>query len=149
MLLIQIFHITKHHMVCRPDVPRMEELIPILLQYGKSRQKPGGYVLYVAHNARAFDVPFLVNGIRFATISKFLRISAFSRHASSGRGRIKSYFRDITRSPLQKPHSAMDGRDRIIISSSEADLRPETSPFLPHCKTYLHLQTLTSAKKKK
>ncbi|XP_034912930.1 exonuclease DPD1, chloroplastic/mitochondrial isoform X2 [Populus alba] len=55
-----IHHITTH-MVCRPDVPRMEELIPILLQYVKSRQKPGGYVLFVAHNARSFDVPFLVN----------------------------------------------------------------------------------------
>ncbi|CAK7340583.1 unnamed protein product [Dovyalis caffra] len=49
------------HMVCRSDVPRMEELIPILLQYVKSRQKPGGYVIFVAHNARTFDVPFLVN----------------------------------------------------------------------------------------
>lgn len=39
----------------------MEELIPILLQYVKSRQKPGGYVVFVAHNARAFDVPFLIN----------------------------------------------------------------------------------------
>ena len=39
----------------------MEELIPILLQYVKSRQKPGGYVMFVAHNARNFDVPFLVN----------------------------------------------------------------------------------------
>lgn len=38
----------------------MEELIPILLQFVKSRQKPDGYVLLVAHNARAFDVPFLL-----------------------------------------------------------------------------------------
>ncbi|KAF2288292.1 hypothetical protein GH714_005842 [Hevea brasiliensis] len=49
------------HMVCRPGIPRMEELIPILLQYIESRQKPGGYVLLVAHNARIFDVPFLTN----------------------------------------------------------------------------------------
>lgn len=49
------------NMVCRPGVPRMEELVPILLQYVKSRQKPSGYVLFVAHNARSFDVPFLVN----------------------------------------------------------------------------------------
>lgn len=39
----------------------MKELIPILLQYIKSRQKPGGHVILVAHNARTFDVPFLVN----------------------------------------------------------------------------------------
>lgn len=51
-------------MVSRPGVPRMEELIPILLQFVKSRQKPGGYVVFVAHNARSFDVPFLVNEFR-------------------------------------------------------------------------------------
>lgn len=39
----------------------MEELIPILLQYVRSREKPGGYVMLVAHNARTFDVPFLIN----------------------------------------------------------------------------------------
>ncbi|TKY52287.1 Exonuclease DPD1 [Spatholobus suberectus] len=49
------------NMVNRPDVPRMEDLIPILLQYIKSRQKHGGYVLWVAHNARTFDVPFLIH----------------------------------------------------------------------------------------
>ncbi|XP_031269351.1 exonuclease DPD1, chloroplastic/mitochondrial [Pistacia vera] len=48
------------HMVCRPDVPRMEELIPIFKQYVKSREKPGGFVVFVAHKARSFDVPFLV-----------------------------------------------------------------------------------------
>ncbi|PPR80998.1 hypothetical protein GOBAR_AA39716 [Gossypium barbadense] len=49
------------NMVCRPDVPRMEQLIPILLQFIKSRQKPGGYVLWGAHNSFAFDLPFLIN----------------------------------------------------------------------------------------
>ncbi|KAH1105928.1 hypothetical protein J1N35_009696 [Gossypium stocksii] len=49
------------NMVCRRDVPRMEELIPILLQFIKSRQKPGGYVLWGAHNSFAFDLPFLIN----------------------------------------------------------------------------------------
>ncbi|KAF5454155.1 hypothetical protein F2P56_023840 [Juglans regia] len=53
-----IHHITTCK-VNRPDVPRMEDLIPVLLQYVRSRQKPGGYVLWVAHNARCFDVPFL------------------------------------------------------------------------------------------
>ncbi|XP_062005183.1 exonuclease DPD1, chloroplastic/mitochondrial [Rosa rugosa] len=46
-------------MVNKPGVPRMKELIPILLSYIKSRQKPGGYVMLVAHNGRSFDVPFL------------------------------------------------------------------------------------------
>lgn len=49
------------NMVCRPDVPRMEELIPILLHFVQSRQKPGGYVLWGAHNSFAFDLPFLIN----------------------------------------------------------------------------------------
>ncbi|GAA0166467.1 hypothetical protein LIER_21615 [Lithospermum erythrorhizon] len=53
-----------HHiynsMVNRNDVPRMEDLIPILLQYVRSRQKPSGYVVWIAHNARVFDVPFLI-----------------------------------------------------------------------------------------
>ena len=39
----------------------MKDLIPILLEYIKSRQKPGGIVLLVAHNGRSFDVPFLIN----------------------------------------------------------------------------------------
>ncbi|KDP23420.1 hypothetical protein JCGZ_23253 [Jatropha curcas] len=52
-------HKITNHMVSRPGIPRMEELIPILLQYIRSRQKPGGYVLLVAHNGRTFDVPFL------------------------------------------------------------------------------------------
>lgn len=38
----------------------MKDLIPILLRYVKSRQKPKGLVLWVAHNARSFDVPFLL-----------------------------------------------------------------------------------------
>ncbi|KAI4301727.1 hypothetical protein L6164_034976 [Bauhinia variegata] len=48
-------------MVNKPDVPRMEDLIPILMKYVRSREKSGGYVLWVAHNARTFDVPFLIN----------------------------------------------------------------------------------------
>ncbi|KAL7003134.1 hypothetical protein U1Q18_004292 [Sarracenia purpurea var. burkii] len=48
------------HMVNRPDVPRMQDLIPILMKYVESRQKPGGTVLWIAHNARCFDVPFLI-----------------------------------------------------------------------------------------
>lgn len=43
---------------------RMEDLIPILLQYVRSREKPGGDVIFVAHNARCFDVPFIINELR-------------------------------------------------------------------------------------
>ncbi|CAK8544566.1 unnamed protein product [Lathyrus sativus] len=51
-------------MVNKPGVPRMEDLVPILLSYIRSREKPGGYVLWVAHNARIFDVPFIINELR-------------------------------------------------------------------------------------
>ncbi|CAI8615382.1 unnamed protein product [Vicia faba] len=51
-------------MVNEAGVPRMEDLVPILLRYVQSRQKPGGYVLWVAHNARTFDVPFIINELR-------------------------------------------------------------------------------------
>ncbi|KAL4303404.1 hypothetical protein GQ457_10G012850 [Hibiscus cannabinus] len=54
-------HGIRTNMVRRPDVPRMEELIPILLRFIKSRQKPGGYILWAAHNCFAFDLPFLIN----------------------------------------------------------------------------------------
>ncbi|KAK7850820.1 exonuclease dpd1, partial [Quercus suber] len=44
-------------MVNKPD-----DLIPILLLFVRSRQKPGEYVVLAAHNARSFDVPFLRSG---------------------------------------------------------------------------------------
>ena len=47
----------------------MGELIPILLQFIRSRQKPGGYVLLVAHNAHAFDVPFLTKGFSRCSVN--------------------------------------------------------------------------------
>lgn len=37
----------------------MEDLIPILIKYVNSRLQPGEIAVYVAHNARRFDVPFL------------------------------------------------------------------------------------------
>ena len=39
----------------------MKDLIPILLQYVESRRRHGGPVLLIAHNARRFDVPFLIS----------------------------------------------------------------------------------------
>ncbi|THG09585.1 hypothetical protein TEA_022255 [Camellia sinensis var. sinensis] len=39
-------------MVSKPGVPRMKDLIPILMQFVKSRQKPNGPVLWIGHNAR-------------------------------------------------------------------------------------------------
>ncbi|XP_010421551.1 PREDICTED: exonuclease DPD1, chloroplastic/mitochondrial [Camelina sativa] len=54
-------HGIRNDMVRRPEVPRMEDLIPIFLRYVESRQKPGGYVMVVAHNGKAFDFQFLIN----------------------------------------------------------------------------------------
>ncbi|XP_024966846.1 exonuclease DPD1, chloroplastic/mitochondrial [Cynara cardunculus var. scolymus] len=54
-------HGISSYMVNKPGVPRMKDLIPILVQYIKSRQKPGGQILLIAHNAKAFDVPFLIS----------------------------------------------------------------------------------------
>lgn len=51
-------------MVCKSGVPRMDELIPIFVRYIESRQKPGGHVVIVAHNARSFDIPILINEFR-------------------------------------------------------------------------------------
>ncbi|XVF66165.1 hypothetical protein PTKIN_Ptkin10aG0013300 [Pterospermum kingtungense] len=49
------------NMVNRPEVPRMNDFIPILMQYIRSRQQtPRSISLFIAHNARRFDVPFLV-----------------------------------------------------------------------------------------
>lgn len=47
------------NMVNRPDVPRFEELIPILIKFVRSRQIDGKPVLWIAHNGCRFDVPFV------------------------------------------------------------------------------------------
>ncbi|URE45263.1 EXOIII [Musa troglodytarum] len=47
-------------MVNRHDVPTFRELLPVLLQYVRSRQMAGRPVLWVAHNGRKFDVPFII-----------------------------------------------------------------------------------------
>jgi len=52
-------HGISNNMLSRPDVPRFGELIPILLQYVWSRQMDGKPILWIAHNGRSFDVPFL------------------------------------------------------------------------------------------
>ncbi|KAJ1297526.1 hypothetical protein BS78_01G382900 [Paspalum vaginatum] len=52
-------HGISNRMLSRPDVPRFGELIPVLLQYVWSRQMDSKPVLWVAHNGRSFDVPFL------------------------------------------------------------------------------------------
>ncbi|KAM7273137.1 hypothetical protein ACFE04_027801 [Oxalis oulophora] len=78
-------------MACRPDVPRMEELIPILLKYVKSRQKPGGHILWVAHNGKVFDYPFLVNEFKRCSYEipdnwRFLDTLAMGREVMKAEG---------------------------------------------------------------
>ncbi|KAG8066331.1 hypothetical protein GUJ93_ZPchr0004g39297 [Zizania palustris] len=46
-------------LVCRPDIPRFSDVIPLLLAFVRSRQVPGKPILWVAHNAKNFDAPFL------------------------------------------------------------------------------------------
>ncbi|CAL5014813.1 unnamed protein product [Urochloa decumbens] len=47
-------------LVCRSDVPRFGDILPILLAYVQSRQSPGKPVLWIAHNAKLFDIPFVM-----------------------------------------------------------------------------------------
>ncbi|PIA61203.1 hypothetical protein AQUCO_00300617v1 [Aquilegia coerulea] len=49
------------NMVSGPSVPRFKDLLPILLDYVQSRHIPNTPILFVSHNARTFDVPFLIN----------------------------------------------------------------------------------------
>ncbi|KAH7678656.1 DNA-directed DNA polymerase protein [Dioscorea alata] len=47
-------------MVCNPNVPRFEEVIPKLIKFVDDCEKDRNGVLLVAHNGRRFDVPFLI-----------------------------------------------------------------------------------------
>ncbi|KAK9136768.1 hypothetical protein Sjap_007362 [Stephania japonica] len=49
------------NMVNKPSVPRFKDLIPILRHFIRRRRISSGPVYFVAHNARNFDVPFLIN----------------------------------------------------------------------------------------
>ncbi|XP_006652848.1 exonuclease DPD1, chloroplastic/mitochondrial [Oryza brachyantha] len=57
-------HVARVHnigtgLVCRPDIPRFSDVIPLLLAYVRSRQAHGKPILWVAHNAKQFDARFL------------------------------------------------------------------------------------------
>ncbi|SPT20040.1 unnamed protein product [Triticum aestivum] len=47
------------NLVCKPDVPRFSDALPLLLAFVRSRQIPGKPVIWVAHKANTFDGPFL------------------------------------------------------------------------------------------
>ncbi|KAI5011076.1 hypothetical protein ZWY2020_013213 [Hordeum vulgare] len=46
-------------LVCKPDVPRFSDVLPLLLAFVRSRQTPGKPVIWVAHKVNTFDGPFL------------------------------------------------------------------------------------------
>nr|XP_020160293.1 exonuclease DPD1, chloroplastic/mitochondrial-like [Aegilops tauschii subsp. strangulata] len=46
-------------LVCRPDVPRFSDVLPLLLAFVRSCQTPGKPIIWVAHNVKRFDGPFL------------------------------------------------------------------------------------------
>lgn len=53
-------HRISQYMVSKPSVPRMRDLIPILLKYVESRKIAGKQIVFVAHNGRTFDFPFFI-----------------------------------------------------------------------------------------
>ncbi|KAJ0979893.1 hypothetical protein J5N97_015367 [Dioscorea zingiberensis] len=61
LILNKKIHGISSQMVNRPGVPRFDELIPIILQYVRSRQIDGKPVVFVAHNGRRFDIPFIIS----------------------------------------------------------------------------------------
>ncbi|KAM0954458.1 putative exodeoxyribonuclease III [Dioscorea sansibarensis] len=61
LILNENIHGISSQMVNRPGVPRFDELIPIILQYVRSRQIDGKPVVFIAHNGRRFDIPFIIS----------------------------------------------------------------------------------------
>jgi len=53
-------HGIRTDMVSKPDIPRMKDLIPIMLKFVESRKLDGKPVVFIAHNGRTFDVPFFI-----------------------------------------------------------------------------------------
>lgn len=85
-----VHHITTH-MVNRPEIPRMVDLIPILLGWIESRRKPDGIVILIAHNGRTFDVPFLIHefsrcSFKIPAYCNFLDTMPLAREVVKSRG---------------------------------------------------------------
>jgi DNA polymerase III epsilon subunit-like protein len=47
-------------MVNQPGVPRFEDACPIILEWVRRTQEPGKPVIWLAHNGKTFDFPFLL-----------------------------------------------------------------------------------------
>lgn len=145
-------------MVTKPGVPSMEELIPILLKYIRSRQKPGGHVVFVAHNGRLFDIPFLIN--EFTRCSHeipsnwlFLDTIPLAREAMKSAGLSKvslQALREFYRIPLAgSAHRAMSDVHSLalIFQKLTCELKLTTSHLVQ--RTFVKSDLLTASKKKK
>ncbi|KAJ3687493.1 hypothetical protein LUZ61_016657 [Rhynchospora tenuis] len=47
-------------MVNRPRVPRIEDVIPLVIEWVRIQQEPGKPVVWLAHNGKTFDFPFFL-----------------------------------------------------------------------------------------
>ncbi|KAF9604304.1 hypothetical protein IFM89_005630 [Coptis chinensis] len=137
-------HGIESSMVNRPDVPRFKDLIPILRHYVESRQIPGAPILWVSHNARTFDVPFLIN--EFSRCSEeipsdwlFLDTLTLARELAKLEGtenlsgKSMEALRDYYRIPLVgKAHRAMSDANLLstILQKMTIDLKLTVSSLL-------------------
>lgn len=131
-------------MVNRPNVPRFIELIPIMRNYVKLRQIPGQPVLWIAHNARTFDVPFLKNefsrcGEEIPSDWLFLDTLTLAREVAKLEGPKKlmgktlSHLREYYDVPLVgKAHRAMADVDvlSMVLAKMTMDLKIPISGLL-------------------
>ncbi|KAI3676657.1 hypothetical protein L1987_86269 [Smallanthus sonchifolius] len=152
-------HGISEDMVCLPEVPRMEELIPIFVQYVKSRQKPGGQVLLVSHNCKSFDFPFLVNEFRRCSYEipsdwHFLDSMSLARAVKKAEGSELSSIslqslREYYKIPLiGQAHRAMADVNVLtqVLQKTTHDLKLTSSSLL---KNYAFTETSNNSKKKK
>ncbi|KAI3742912.1 hypothetical protein L1987_60611 [Smallanthus sonchifolius] len=152
-------HGISEDMVDLPEVPRMEALIPILVQYVKSRQKPGGQVLFISHNCKSFDFPFLINEFRrcFYEIPSdwhFLDAMSLARAVKKAEGSELSSIslqslREYYKIPLiGEAHRAMADVNVLaqVLQKMTHDLKLTVSGLL---KSYAFTETIDNSKKKK
>lgn len=146
-------------MVNRPDVPRFSDLIPILQHYVKTRQIPGTPILWVGHNARVFDVPFLISEFSRCSMEipsdwLFLDTLSLARdlmklEGSKLTGKSVQALREYYGIPwVGKAHTAMADVNMLsqILRHMTIDLQLPASALLERSFTASHI---INAKKKK
>lgn len=130
------------NMVNRPDVPRMKDFIPILMHYIRSRQQiPGSLSLFIAHNARGFDVPFLVKEFSRCSMTipsnwRFLDSAPLGRKLMKSNGSrvyslqaLRQHF-DIR--PVDEKHRAMSDVNLLsaVLEKMTVDMKLTMADFL-------------------